>query len=278
MTAPVRPLRVAVIGAAGRMGRLLCQAIEAAPDLELAARVDVRSGGVGAGESIGATSGAGIDESPGYSAGLFAFVAGGIDLAVEFTRGDAPARLGPEIEKLGCAWLSGTTALTEASRTALESAGRKVPVLWSPNMSIGAAVLRVLVEEAAQLLPADWELEIVESHHAAKIDAPSGTAVALGETWTEVRGGDFVFGRSGNAGPRPPKQVGIHAVRLPSGVGEHRVIMGGAAESLELTHRATDRAVFADGTMTALRWLAGKPAGLYSLRDWVADSLDRTRG
>lgn len=268
MSAAARPLRVAVIGAAGRMGRLLCGAIEAAPDLELAARVDVRNAGAG--------GGGGGAESSGGSAGIFAFVAGGIDLAVEFTRGDAPSVIGPEIEKIGCAWLSGTTALTESSRAALESAGRRVPVLWSPNMSLGATILRVLLEEAAHLLPADWELEIVESHHAAKLDAPSGTALALGEAWTAVRGGDFVFGRSGSPGPRPPKQVGIHAVRLPGGVGEHRVILGATAESLELTHRATDRAVFAEGTMTALRWLSGKPAGFYSLRDWAGDQLRRT--
>jgi 4-hydroxy-tetrahydrodipicolinate reductase len=276
MNAPARPLRVAVIGAAGRMGRLLCAAIEAAPDLELAARVDVRDTGAPVGDGSERGEGDGRREAVGYSPGLFAFVAGAIDLAVEFTRGDAPARIGPEIETIGCAWLSGTTALTAASQAALESAGRKVPVLSSPNMSLGAAILRTLVEEAAHLLPADWELEIVESHHAGKLDAPSGTAKALGETWTKVRGGDLVFGRSGFPGPRPPKEVGIHAVRLPGGVGEHRVLLGAAAESLELTHRATDRAVFAEGTLTALRWLSGKPAGFYSLRDWVADHLRRT--
>jgi 4-hydroxy-tetrahydrodipicolinate reductase len=276
MSVPTRPLRVAVIGAAGRMGRLLCAAIETAPDLDLAARIDVRDTGTASGDADESRPGGSRTESIGYSPGLFAFVAGGIDLAVEFTRGDAPARIGPEIEKVGCAWLSGTTALTETSRAALETAAQKVPVLWSPNMSLGAAILRVLVEEAARLLPVDWEMEIVESHHAAKLDAPSGTAVALGEAWTAVRGGDFVFGRSGFPGPRPPKQVGIHAVRLPGGAGEHRVILGAAAESLELIHRATDRAVFAEGTMTALRWLSGKPAGFYSLRDWVGDHLRRT--
>jgi 4-hydroxy-tetrahydrodipicolinate reductase len=271
MSAETRPLRVAVIGAAGRMGRLLCEAIEADPELELAARVDVR----------GSDDAAGVDPDPHASRvtpSLFTYVAGGIDLAVEFTRGDAPARIGPEIEKLGCAWLSGTTALTDASRAALALAGSRVPVLWSPNMSLGAAILRVLVEDAARLLPEDWELEIVESHHAAKIDAPSGTAMALGEAWTAVRGGEFIFGRSGFPGPRPPKQVGIHAVRLPGGVGEHRVILGAAAESLELTHRANDRAVFVAGTMTALRWLSRKPAGFYSLRDWVGDHIRRTGG
>jgi 4-hydroxy-tetrahydrodipicolinate reductase len=125
-------------------------------------------------------------------------------------------------------------------------------------------------------LPADWELEIVESHHAAKLDAPSGTAKALGEAWTAVRGGEFIFGRSGFPGPRPPKEVGIHAVRLPGGVGEHRVLLGAMAECLELTHRVADRSVFAAGALTALRWLAAKPAGLYSLRDWVGDQLRRT--
>lgn len=254
-----RPLRVAVIGAAGKMGRLLVDAVEAAPDLQLAARVDVRGGG---------------DAAPGgFSSSLFAFTGGAVDVAVEFTRGDAPARIGPEIEKLGCAWLSGTTALTEASRAALESASRKVPVLTSPNMSLGVAILARLLEQSARLLPEDWELEIVESHHAAKLDAPSGTAVALAEVWRGVRGGEAVHGRSGFPGPRPPGEIGIHAVRLPGGVGEHRLLLGAQCESLELVHRAADRSIFASGALVALRWLAAKPAGLYSLRDWVGDRL-----
>jgi 4-hydroxy-tetrahydrodipicolinate reductase len=276
MSRAARPLRVAVIGAAGRMGRLLCASIDAAPDLELAARVDVRGVGAGGTDAPASKPGSGWAELVGYSPGLFAFAAGGIDVAVEFTRGDAPALIGPQIEKIGCAWLSGTTALTPASQAALESAGGKVPVLWSVNMSLGAAVLQMLIEEVAHILPADWEMEIVESHHGAKVDAPSGTAKALGQAWTKVRGGDFVFGRSGVPGARPPKEVGIHAIRLPGGVGEHRALLGAPSESLELTHRAIDRAVFVEGTLTALRWLAGKPAGLYSLRDWVGDHLRRT--
>jgi 4-hydroxy-tetrahydrodipicolinate reductase len=241
------------------MGRLLVEAIEQAPDLHLAARVDVRG-------PADAPHGA-------VSSSLFAFAGGGIDVACEFTRGDAPARIGPEIEKLGCAWLSGTTALTDASRSALESAAKNVPVLWSPNMSLGAALMTRLVEEAARTLPEGWELEIVETHHAAKLDAPSGTAVLLAEAWRRLRGGEVVHGRSGFPGPRPPKEVGIHAVRLPGSVGEHRLLIGAQAESLELIHRASDRSVFAAGALIALRWLAGKPAGLYTLRDWVGERL-----
>lgn len=258
--APGQPLRVAVIGAAGKMGRLLVQAIEDAPDLTLAARIDIRGGGDPAG-------GGGLNSS------LFAFAGSAIDLAVEFTRGDAPARIGPEIEKLGCAWLSGTTALTDASRGALQAAAQKVPVLWSPNMSLGVAVLGRLVEQAARLLPREWEMEIVETHHAAKLDAPSGTALALGEAWRSVRGGEFVHGRSGFPGPRPPAEIGVHAVRLPAGIGEHRLFLGAQAETLELAHRALDRGVFVNGALTALRWLGGKPAGLYAMRDWVEDLL-----
>jgi len=293
--APGNPLRVAVIGAAGRMGKLLVEAIEREEDLRLAARVDVRGGvepgPAAAGEGSFPAGGAGSPSKEtvassaaarapapasgggGFASSLFAFAGGGIDAAVEFTRGDAPARIGPEIEKLGCAWLCGTTALTDASRAALASAGEKVPVLWSPNLSLGVALLSRLVEEAARLLPAEWELEIVETHHAAKLDAPSGTAVALGEIWTGLRGGEAVHGRSGFPGPRPPGQIGLHAVRLPGGAGEHRLMIGAPAELLELTHRAADRSVFAAGALVALRWLAAKPAGLYTLRDWVRDRL-----
>jgi 4-hydroxy-tetrahydrodipicolinate reductase len=260
-------IRVAVIGAAGRMGSLLGEAIDAAPDLTLAARVDVRwTGAVGAGES-------GEAQTARTSSSLFEFVASGVDVAVEFTRGDAPARIGQEIEKLHCAWVCGTTGLTDASRAALDSAARTVPVLWSPNMSLGVALLTRLLRSAARLLPEDWEMEIVETHHAGKLDAPSGTALALADSWTRTRGGEVIHGRTGRSGPRAPGQVGIHAVRLPEGVGEHRVFLGGPAETLELGHRALDRRAFVAGALAAVRWLGKKPAGLYTMDDWIEDRL-----
>jgi 4-hydroxy-tetrahydrodipicolinate reductase len=252
-TAAKPPLRVAVIGAAGRMGTRLVQAIDAAPDLTMAARVDLALGG--------------------SARALSTYAAGRIDVAVEFTRGDAPEGIGPEIEKLGCAWISGTTGLTAGSRAAMEAAAKKVAVLSSPNMSLGVALLRRMLASAARFLPEGWEMELIETHHAAKADAPSGTALALAELWNGVRGGEIIHGRSGAVGARPPRQVGIHAVRLPEGVGEHRILLGGPAEVLELTHRVSDRSAFVAGALLALRWLAGKPAGFYTLDQCVEESL-----
>jgi len=268
-------IRVAVVGAAGRMGTLLVQAIDASSDLVTAARVDLALAPAGAG---GAAPDASAGENTrigagGVSWGLASVAAGRIDVAVEFTRGDAPERIGPDIEKLRCAWVSGTTGLTPASRAALESAARSVPVLWSPNMSLGVALVRRMLRVAAELLPTSWELEIVETHHGGKLDAPSGTALSLAEVWTGRRGGEQKHGRSGLVGKRPAGEVGIHAVRLPEGVGEHRCLLGGPSESIELTHRVSDRAAFVRGTLTALRWLAGREPGLYTLDHCVDDLL-----
>jgi 4-hydroxy-tetrahydrodipicolinate reductase len=260
-----RPLRVAVIGAAGRMGQRLVEAIDATPDLILAARVDLRP-------APDASPHAARETVP-FATGLFQYVAGGVDVAVEFTTGEAPARIGPEVERLGCAWVSGTTGLSATSWAALESASGKVPVLWSPNMSLGVALLTRLLQRCARLLPQDWEMEITEAHHAGKVDAPSGTAQVLAEVWQKERGGQIVYGRSGKTGPRPADEIGVHSLRLPEAVGDHRIYLGGRSEMLELAHRTLDRAAFVTGALTALRWLAGRPAGLYTLGDWIEDRL-----
>ncbi len=258
------------------MGARLREAFAAAPDLLLAAEIDPGFGGEGqrgpapAGRSTAGQSSAG---SPVRMASLAALAPGSTDVVVEFTKGDVPAEIGPEVRRLGCGWVCGTTGLTPESRKALDEAAAAVPVLWAPNMSLGAALLSRLCAEAARLLPADWELEIVETHHGGKLDAPSGTAMALAETWTRLRGGKLVYGRSGRTGPRPPAEVGVHAVRLPEGTGEHRLLLGGPAESLELVHRAHDRAAFAIGALTAARWINRRSPGFYTLDDWLKERL-----
>ncbi len=243
-------LRLALLGASGRMGRCLDRLAEQAADLDVTARVDL----------------AGTDR-------LEELAPGSVDVALEFTVGDVPAHLAPEIRRLGCAWVSGTTALSEASREALSETAVHVPVLWAPNMSMGIALLTRLLATASAMLPEDWQMELVETHHGAKVDAPSGTALALAEEWIRARGGEIRPGRSGRTGPRKPGEVGVHAVRLPEGVGEHRILLGSKAEVLELGHRLLDRAALAEGALTAARWLAEKPAGLYTLDDWVKDRL-----
>lgn len=173
----------------------------------------------------------------------------------------------------GVALVSGTTGLDAAQRAALADAARTIPVLWSANFSLGVAVLTRVLRVAAKALP-DWDVEIVEAHHARKVDAPSGTALALGRTAAMARGQDFdavaVAPRGGQAGARVTGSIGFASLRAGDIVGEHTAMLATAGERLELSHRATDRAIFARGALAAAAWLAGKPAGAYSLEDVIA--------
>lgn len=254
---------MAVIGANGRMGRLVTALLEQSPEFEVALQAERNL--APAGEEARAEG-----EPP---TRLEHAEPGELDAVIEFTTAGAVPAIGPEVERLGVAWLSGTTGLDAAGRTALVSASRQVPVLWAPNFAIGVAVLKNLLERVARSLPEGWELEIVENHHGEKVDAPSGTALALAEAWTARRPGGVVHGRTGRSGPRPRGEVGIHAVRLPEGIGEHRLLLGGPGESLEFTHRAHDRSAFARGAIDALRWLADQPPKLYLLDDWLRERL-----
>jgi 4-hydroxy-tetrahydrodipicolinate reductase len=145
----------------------------------------------------------------------------------------------------------------------MEEASTEIPICWAPNFSTGVPILVHALRETAGRLPETWQIEIVEAHHTAKRDAPSGTALRLGETWRDARGGRFVHGREGLAGPRAPEEIGLHAVRLGTVVGEHRILLGGVGETIELTHRVQDRAAFASGAVEALRRLLDRQPGLY---------------
>lgn len=174
------------------------------------------------------------------------------------------------------ALVSGTTGLNTAQRTALADAARTIPVLWSANFSLGVAVLTHVLREAAAAL-AEWDLEIIEAHHARKVDTPSGTALALGRTAAAARGQDFdkvaVLSREGRVGERPTGAIGFASVRAGDIVGEHTALLATTGERLELSHRATDRAIFARGALAAAAWLAGKPAGVYSIQDVIAHRI-----
>ena len=248
-TADSEPLRLLVIGADGRMGRRLCTAIGSARDLVLAATVDKNP-----------QSWETVDPRT-------------VDAVVEFTHANAIVGLASRLEAFGKPWLSGTTGLGDEERHALEHTAARLPVLWAANTSLGIALLRQWVRQAAEVLPPGWEFELVETHHSGKRDAPSGTALALAEVYRKVRGGRLVTGRGDDSEPREEGEIGIHAVRLPGVVGEHRVHLSNGAESFELTHRAHDRGAFALGALEAVRWLVGRPAGLYGLEDWARDRL-----
>jgi len=164
----------------------------------------------------------------------------------------------------------GTTGLSDEQLARVEEAAKVVPVVLAPNMSVGVTLIREVVREVSQKLGPDYDVEIVEAHHRNKVDAPSGTALLLARAAAEGRNMDLdevaVYGREGRA-PRRKGEIGIHALRGGAVVGEHRVIFYGPGEEVEVTHRALSRRTFASGSLRAARFVAGAPAGLYSMRD-----------
>jgi len=263
-------LGVAIPGCGGQMGRALVQAVAAADDLWLAA----------ASEAPGSPS---VGQDAGPVAGLSPLgvtVTDDVDrllepaeAVIDFTLPDATLQLAPLCAHRRLPLVVGTTGLGTPGMTALREAALHIPVVFSPNMSVGVNVLLRLAEETARLLGPAFDLEIVEAHHSRKADAPSGTALALARALAagspEV--GDLAHRmchtRSGQIGPRPPGQIGIQTVRGGDVVGDHTVLFLGQGERVELTHRASSRQTFARGALRALRWVTQQPPGLYSMRD-----------
>ncbi|HJP97890.1 MAG TPA: 4-hydroxy-tetrahydrodipicolinate reductase [Rhodanobacteraceae bacterium] len=176
------------------------------------------------------------------------------------------------------ALVSGTTGLEPVQHRHLDAAATKIPVLHAANFSLGIAVLTRLLRDASAALP-DWDLEIIEAHHAHKVDAPSGTALALGGAAASARGQDFddvaTYGRHGQAAPRTAGAIGFASVRAGDIVGEHTVLLAGQDERIELTHRAFDSAIFARGALTAGAWLVGRKAGRYTINDVLVAGAPR---
>jgi 4-hydroxy-tetrahydrodipicolinate reductase len=253
--------RLAVVGASGRMGRAVVRlACEAGMDLVCA--VATTDCGRDAGEL------AGIGPIGTVVADAFAAIEHArADVAIDFSSPAATLALAPIAAAAGTAIVSGTTSLGDDARAALDRAALRVAVLWEPNMSLGVHVLSSLVARAATELP-DWDVEIVETHHRAKVDAPSGTALRLAEAVQRARAGTrLVHGRQGRPGVRSMEEIGMHALRGGDVVGDHAVHLLGGGERIELTHRATSRDVFAHGALRAAAWIVGKTPGTYTLAD-----------
>jgi len=260
-----------IVGAAGRMGKTLirCLARGAAPDAVLAGAVDLwdapergqdagRAAGVG---DLGIVIGSDL-----------AAVAPSADVVVDFSGPHGTAGNAPRCAQWGRPLVIGTTGLTDAQQAAITEAARVIPIVWSPNMSLGVNLLLDLVERAARTLKAKgYDIEVIERHHRLKKDAPSGTALALGRAAAAGYGWDAdavaAHGRSGQTGARPERQIGYHAIRGGDFVGDHSVLFAADGECLELTHRATNRDTFALGALRAAQWIAGRAPGLYTMRD-----------
>lgn len=253
--------KLAVVGASGRMGRAVVRLARGA-GMELVCAIGTTDVGRDAGELAGIGP-IGTAVADGFAAIEHARA----DVVVDFSSPAATLALLPIAAAAGTAIVSGTTGLGDDARAALQRAASHVPVLWEPNMSLGVHVLASLVARAASEL-ADWDIEIVETHHRAKVDAPSGTALRLAEAVQKARAGSrLVHGRHGRPGARAGQEIGMHALRGGDVVGDHVVHLLGGGERLELTHRATSRDVFAHGAVRAAAWIAGKTPGSYTLAD-----------
>lgn len=262
-------MRLAITGAAGRMGKTLIELIQqAGTDLVLGAALE-RPGNSLLGTDAGALAGVG-------SLGVMvqddvAAVVDDFDLLIDFSVPEATLALLPVLVEAGKKLVIGTTGFDHAGQSAIDAAAEKIAILKAPNMSVGVNVVFRLIEIAAAALGDEMDVEVIEAHHRHKIDAPSGTAMRMGEILAATLGRDLaadaVYGRQGTTGPRDPKTIGFATVRGGDIVGDHTVLYAGAGERIEITHRAQSRANFAQGALRAARFLADRPVGLYDMQD-----------
>ena len=239
-------MKIAIVGAAGRMGKMLVALADVHPALEVVAKVDVAEG---------------YDKT--WPAGTEAVIDFSFHSAV-------PAFVAKAAEE-GLAYVLGTTGLSAEEQQAVDAAAKRIPVVQSGNYSLGVNLLLNLVKTAAKVLGPEYDVEVVEMHHRHKKDAPSGTALMLAKAAAAGRGVDFdaaaVYGRKGIVGERPEGEIAVHALRGGSVVGDHTVMFAGEVERVELTHRAQSREAFAAGALKAAQWAVGRQPGIYTMRD-----------
>ena len=260
--------RIAIAGAAGRMGKTLVEAIELTDGLELGAasdRPDSSLIGSDAGEVAGVGRiGVNLVASLGEAVDDF-------DLLIDFTFPGLTLEHVDLCRRAGKSMVIGTTGLGDEDKAQLAEAGREVPLVFAPNMSAGVNLVLELLKTAARVIGEDSDIEIIEAHHRHKKDAPSGTALRMGEVIAETLGRDLkdcaVYGREGFTGERPKDVIGFETIRAGDIVGDHTVLFAGLGERVEITHKASSRMTFAKGAMRAALWLEGKPAGLYDMQD-----------
>ena len=259
---------IAVAGAGGRMGRMLTSGIAAADDLTLGAAIegpDSEYLGADAGALAGiGPAGVSITADPAASTDDF-------DVLVDFSVATATLEKLTVCRDAGKAMVIGTTGFEPPGLEAIADAARAIPIVMAPNMSVGVNVTFKLIESAARALGDEVDVEVFEAHHRHKIDAPSGTAVRIGEILADTLGRDLstdaVYGREGITGARDGRTIGFHSLRGGDIVGEHTVTFAGTGERIEITHRAGSRENFAAGALRAVRFVVGREPGLYGMDD-----------
>jgi 4-hydroxy-tetrahydrodipicolinate reductase len=258
--------RVAIAGATGRMGRMLLEALaESGCTLGAALeRGDSPHLGVDAREFGYSTAGVVLQANP--AAALAAS-----DVLIDFTRPDGTLAHLAACRAAKKSIIIGTTGFDDAGKAVIAAAAKDIPIVFAPNMSVGVNITLKLIEQAARALDADYDIEIVEMHHNQKVDAPSGTALKMGEVAAAARGttlaADGVLSREGQTGARQRGAIGFATLRGGDVIGDHTIIFAGGGERIEISHKSSTRGNYARGAIKAARWLAGKPPGLYDMHD-----------
>ncbi len=260
-------IKVAIAGSSGRMGRILLENIAASPDLALFAALE-HAGSPMLGRDAGDLSGmpCGVKITAEVEAALT-----GADVLIDFTRPEGTLHHLEICRRLGVNMVIGTTGFNAQQKAVLGAAAQDIGIVFAPNMSVGVNLVFKLLETASRVLSEGYDIEIIEAHHRHKVDAPSGTALGLGEVIARTLGRDLadcaVYGREGVTGERDPSTIGFATVRGGDIVGDHTVLYAGIGERIEITHKASSRATFALGALRAARYLAVNPAGMYDMQD-----------
>ena len=259
--------QVAVAGASGRMGRMLIEAIRASDDCVLAGALDIPSSpalGNDAAAHLGFASGVPIvsDLKTGLSQA---------QVLIDFTRPEGTLAHLKVCRELGVNMVIGTTGFSEAQKAEIAAAAKDIAIMLAPNMSVGVNVTLKLLEMAAKALSTGYDIEVIEAHHRHKVDAPSGTALKMGEVIAAALGRDLkdcaVYAREGVTGERDPSTIGFASIRGGDIVGDHTVLFAGTGERIEITHKSASRETYAQGSLRALRFLAGRKSGLFDMFD-----------
>ncbi|MDF1482697.1 4-hydroxy-tetrahydrodipicolinate reductase [Extensimonas sp. H3M7-6] len=262
-----QPCRIAVAGASGRMGRMLIEAVRASDDCVLAGALDQRGSpavGTDAAAFLGQSSGVLITDD--LQAGLQ-----GADVLIDFTRPEGTLAHLAVCGALGVKAVIGTTGFSEAQKAEIAAHAQRAAIVFAPNMSVGVNVTLKLLELAAKALATGFDIEIIEAHHRHKVDAPSGTALQMGEVVAQALGRNLadcaVYERHGVTGERDPSSIGFATIRGGDIVGDHTVLFAGTGERIEITHKSSSRATYAQGSLRAARFLRAHERGLFGMAD-----------
>ena len=267
MTDSSPPIRVSIAGASGRMGQMLIEAVRASGDCQLAGALD-RADSPALGQDAGAFAGwaSGVPVQAALDAGLQ-----NAQVLIDFTRPEATMAHLAACRRLGVALVIGTTGFTDAQKADIAAAAQDIAIVMAPNMSVGVNVTFKLLEMAAKALSTGYDIEIIEAHHRHKVDAPSGTALKMGEVIADALGRDLkdcaVYERHGHTGERDPSTIGFAAIRGGDIVGDHTVLFAGVGERIEISHKSSNRAGYAQGSLRAVRFLTAHKTGMFDMFD-----------